>query len=489
MGPLVLATLLRDQGLAVEIQNFDLIFRQTPKYFSAPQEYRQLFFKYIENCEADIFGISSICSNFPYAIQMASWIRQIKPRARIILGGPQPSAVPKATLEKFKFIDGIVVGEGEKTLIELVNTPWERNAITQVLGLCFRMGETVVQNPPRPLVDDLNDLPLPDFTLLDLPAYLKVTPHAAIIEAGRGCPFRCNFCSTAEFWSRKYRAKSPERILREMERLYRDYGVSYFPLTHDNFTTSPKYVREFCRYFIEHNTRFKWGSSARTDTLKKEDLYKMYQAGCRSLFFGVDSGSASIQKTIEKYLKMDGCRDILQEAQRLGITVVASFILGFPEETPQDIDDTIRLGIWAKKQGIHEIQFHRLSPLAGTKLYHEHRKNLELHGLATDMSLPLMNDRETLEYIMESPDMFSSFYSLPTPNLGKLELLEFSNFYTILGNALGSSISWIFEKKRQSPLELYQDWSAYVDENYPQTALKNGTRSKEFYLHSFSEFL
>ena len=489
MGPVVLGTLLKTLGIPVQILDFDLMFRKNPELGRDRDLYWDTVLRKVKASGADVFGISSICSNFPNALQLAKFLREHFPQAKIILGGPQPSSVPKRTLEVFPYVDAIVVGEGERTLKELMGSPWSEESLKNISGLCFRWGEKIHLTPSRPLIDDLDELPMPDFSLVDFQAYQEITPHMAVVEAGRGCPFRCTFCSTAEFWSRKYRAKSPARILEEMKRVNNEYGMDYFCLTHDNFTTSPKYVREFCSYMAEHNPGLTWASSARTDTLKKDDLKKMYEAGCRVLFFGVDSGSDKTQKEIDKNLNLIGYKEILLEAIHQGIKPTSSFVIGFPEERPEDLAATIQLGLWSLKAGAKDIQFHRLSPLSSTKIYRDHAEDIFLKPIATDMSFQVHADDEIVQWMTRYPELFSSFYSIPTPHLDGIELLDFSSFYNVIGNQFGPILYKLMERQDKTPLDLYQEWNEYAQKHYPPNSIYDGNRTADFYRQTFSDFI
>ncbi|MFO1519244.1 MAG: radical SAM protein [bacterium] len=484
MGLVVLGTLLKEEAIPVEIVDFDLELRKHPHLRNSPQKFEEYALKTLRACGAEVFGIGSICSNFPNALSLAKAIRKKIPQTKIVLGGPQPSSVPQKTLECFSDIDVVVVGEGEKTLLELLQCDWNPDSLKNISGICFHDSGKVHTTPARPLLEDLDELPLPDFSLVDLPQYFPYENMLALIEAGRGCPFRCSFCSTAEMWSRKYRAKSPGRILEEMRILHRDYQKTHFNLTHDNFTTSPKYIRKFCDYFIEHNQKFTWSSSARTDTLKPKDLENLKKAGCKGLFFGVDSGSSRVQKAIDKHLDLEEFKEILSETVSQGIGATTSFVLGFPDETRDEIDETISLGAWAKRHGATNIQYHRLAPLAGTKIYNDHKGRLEFNGLSSDMSVPVLVDPEIVPMMKTHPDLFSSFHTIPTPQLKDLDMLCLTNFFTVVVNKMGPTVEWLFEETGKKPTDLFSDWLEFTHET---SNLK--LFSPSFILDSFRELL
>ncbi|MCE9626019.1 MAG: B12-binding domain-containing radical SAM protein, partial [Deltaproteobacteria bacterium] len=419
---------------------------------------------------ADVFGISSICSNFPFAFELADLLRTHHPRARIVLGGAQPSSVPVEAMEFCPAIDAIVIGEGEETFLELLRSRWTEDSLTSIKGLCYRDGEAIRLTAPRPLIEDLDLLPFPDFSLVDIVEYREHSDSLALLEAGRGCPFRCNFCSTAEMWVRKYRIKSPGRIAEEMKVLHAKYSMSYISLTHDNFTTSPKYVRKFCKYFLENGLQgFTWNASARTDTVTVEDLDMMQRAGCRGVFYGVDSGSKRIQDIIDKHLDIEEFKRILDETVNRGISAITSFIVGFPEETVDDLNATVELGLWSKYAGAGEVQFHRLSPLASTKIYSKHFKDFHFSPVVSDISFIIFPEESVLEKIARNPKLFSSYFEVTLPQVPDIDLFCFSNFYGALVNDIGASLHRYLQKTSKTPVGLFKEWfslnreAGYVD--------------------------
>lgn len=465
MGLITVGTVLKQHGFETEIRDYDLALRLQPELRPDYATFEAFVREEIKDNRAEVFGISSICSNFPYALEIAEWIREERPDAKIVLGGPQPSSVPVDAMQSCLAIDLIVVGEGEDGFLEVLRSDWSGESLGKILGICYRDGQEVKLTPPRPLIDDLDTLPIPDFSLVSLSAYQKFSGSLAMIEAGRGCPFRCNFCSTAEMWVRKYRIKSPERIHREMQILHAQTGLKYFSLTHDNFTTSPVYNRKFCNWFLENNPEgFTWNASARTDTITIDDLDLMQRAGCRGVFYGVDSGSKRIQDIIDKHLDLEEFKAILLETVKRGISAITSFIIGFPEETPEDVNATIALGLWSKYVGASEVQFHRLSPLASTKVYARYSKELSFSPVVSDISFVIFSDQRLMTRISRSPRLFSSYFEIPIPEIPDVDIFCFSNFYHALVNDIGASLHGYLQKTRKTPLEFYGEWMSLNQE-------------------------
>lgn len=474
MGLVTIASILRENGISAEIVDFDIQLRRRPDLREGFSKFCSFAREEIASKDAEVFGISSICSNFPFAFELAEMIREEHPESKIVLGGPQPSSVAPESLAYCPAVDVVVIGEGEITFLELLRSNWKPPSLAKIPGLCYRSDDGIRQSEARPLIEDLDTLPFPDFSLIDVREYQNHSCSVSLLEAGRGCPFRCNFCSTAEMWVRKYRVKSPERIAEEMRRIQQRFAMTYISLTHDNFSTSPKYLRKFCRYFIDNGLQgYTWNASARTDTLKIDDLDLMQQAGCRGVFFGVDTGSKRVQDLIDKHLDLDEFRLILGETVKRGIHAISSFILGFPEETHEDLNATVELGLWAKYAGSGEVQFHRLAPLASTKIYAQHFKDLNYSPVVSDISFIIFSDPELLQKIQAHPRLFSSYFELPLPQVQDIDIFCFSNFYHALVNDIGPSLYWYLKKVGKKPIDFYKEWyQQHSQEAYTQLLKK-----------------
>lgn len=484
MGPVCLGSTLKENSISVEIVDFDLDLKKDPS-LSEWHRFKDHAIQRLEETRIQFFGISSICSNFPIALLLAKEIRRKWPSSRIVLGGPQPSAVPEETLKTCPWIDVIAIGEGEETLLDLARSDWSKESLKKIPGIGFMDGNTYTLTARRTLIENLDDLPFPDFSLVPVNEYLAISPGTALIEAGRGCPFLCSFCSTAIMWERNFRVKTPARILEEMRRLSQEYGLKSFGLTHDNFTTSHSYVAEFCGYFAEHNVEgFKWSSSARPDTLNSERIESMYRAGCGGVFLGIDTGSPRIQKEIKKNLSIEHYRGILPQAVGFNMEVISSFILGFPAETEEDVNQTVLLALESKLKGACSVQFHRLSPLAGTDVLDGNRSNLSLNVGPTDVSLLPISDEEIEDLIARDSSLFSSFYSVATPHLGDLNVSAFAVFCDALINHEPAVLERLLKATRLVPTELFSLWFHWRKRRYLEKPVE-----QSFILNTFGQFM
>ena len=471
---LALGAQLKASGLACDVVDLDLLSRQRrlgPHRGGLPRAVAR-----VAATGADVVGITTICSNFPIALLIAKAVRAALPAVRIVLGGPHVSSVARETMDAYPFVDAVVVGEGEHTLVELCGSGFDPARLAHVSGLVFRQGETVVDTGPRPLVTDLDTLPFPDYSLVRLKDYgaLPGVDFAPSVEAGRGCPFQCTFCSTKSMWARKFRIKSPARLLAEMERLHASSGYSYFPTIHDNFTTSKSYVHELCEYFAVHNRHgLKWGASSRTDCLDETRLDQLARAGCGDLFFGVESGSAGMQKRIRKGLNLDLFEPILDSMVARGIAATTSFILGFPEETEQDVDETILAGFRYKAAGSGRVFFTQLVPLPGTELTLRYFDQLCLSGEVTSISRHLRGGLQASaqrRLVRTDKRLFSSFYRFPTPHLPNVHVEHLAFFYKYcLAYELDLTRD-LFTKVGVGPLDLFRRWRVFMTAHHPGLA-------------------
>ena len=487
---LVLGGALKAKRISATVIDFNLLLRTKDQDIKGDD-----FFPYaidgLERIRCKTFGITSNCANFPIAIILAREIKRKIKKSRVILGGPQPTSVAEETLNAFPEIDAIVIGEGDETLPEVLQSRFDPDKLSKIPGIAFRMDDKVVITPERPMVSNLDDLPLPDFRLINLKSYDQVQrdrgwPFLIDIEAGRGCPFSCTFCATSTVWRRKFRVKSPARILYEMDFLRKAYGFSEFGLVHDNFTYSKKYLEEFCNYLHRYNNhRHQWQISARADSINCNLLDEMSDVGCMGIFIGVESASPRMQKLIRKNLSLEDLIDTIKHCASKNISVDLSFILGFPDETPQEVEASISLAHKCKLAGGANLFFTILGPLAGTEIYKKYKDKLILGKTTSSISSCFLNSSPTIRaYVQDWPDLFSSFYFIPNEHFDDLYLEELITFYHELVDYLGETLNILFEVHKFTPLGLFNKWLAWRGRVAPNKPL-----SYQFVCSTFKQFL
>jgi radical SAM superfamily enzyme YgiQ (UPF0313 family) len=443
LGVLTLAALLRRQAYDPFIINLDDLFFEFVRLDKtrpsinrdagvAPLQPFGSFFSFVvRNLPTqcfDIVGLSSICGSYPLTLRLAQEIRLANPHAKIILGGPQASVVDVATLNAFPCVDIIVRGEADDTFPSLLQL-FETEAWQTMPGITFRRDDHVIRNANAPVVEDLDRLPLPAFDL-DLRLKDRGGVH---LEIGRGCPFACTFCSTNDFFRRNFRLKSPSRMIADIALLKNEYGLGYFSLVHDMYTIDRKKVVAFCEAILESGEKFTWGCSARTDCIDDELLELMARAGCTGIFFGIETGSQRLQHVINKKLDLAEAVERIACADRNGIKTTIALIAGFPEETRDDLRDTIHFFIDSLRFDHAEPQCSLLAPLAATPVYEQHKDHLVFDKIFSDMShQSWCEDPVEIEMIKAHPDIFPNFYAIPTEQLERSYVKEVIDFVTYL---------------------------------------------------------
>jgi radical SAM superfamily enzyme YgiQ (UPF0313 family) len=369
---------------------------------------------------ADAYGFGTICSSYPLTLRLAQEVRSRMHDCPIILGGPQATVTDRLVVQEFSCIDVVVRGEGEHILPDLLDALASgegggggRGRLHDIPGITWRDGDHVVRNPDAPLIADLDTLPDAAFDL----DVLMPRRTGVSIELGRGCPFACEFCSTNDFFRRKFRLKSPGRVIEQMRHVRDRYGHTHFSLVHDMFTVDRRRVVAFCEAMRESRDGMTWSCSARTDCVDAELLQLMAGAGCVGVFFGVESGSPDQQRRMGKHLDLDEAREVIASAARLRLHNTVSLIVGFPEETKEDFGQTVSFFMDAARHDYSEPQMHLLAPLAGTPLAIRCRDRLELHEeIYSDASVSaagLTPGSPEYTMIAAHPDLFINFYLIP----------------------------------------------------------------------------
>jgi len=425
IGILTLAAVLERFDTPLEIVDLNRLHRD---YLASNDRDRVEFCEYAARAfiqmDCDIFGFSTICGSYPLTLRIAELVKRMHPRSRILLGGPQASVVDRETLEAFGYVDVIVRGEAEETLPQLLLHLQDHQSLHQLPGITYREGSEICRADNAPVIKDLDQIPLPAYHL-----YPDAGSHHLSLELGRGCPFACTFCSTNDFFRRTFRLKSPQHVLKQMDELNRAYGIDTFDLVHDMFTVDRKKVVAFCDMMIASGRNYRWSCSARTDCVDRELLSLMQEAGCRGIFFGIETGSARLQKIVKKNIDLVEAMDAIRCCDELQIKATASLITGFPQENSEDVRDTAGMFVDCLRLDYVEPQLHLLSPLAGTILHKSYASTLTFDSIISDMSYQGWEQNVAeKELIAAHPEIFPNFYGIPIPGIDRQYLSGLRNF-------------------------------------------------------------
>jgi radical SAM superfamily enzyme YgiQ (UPF0313 family) len=355
----------------------------------------------------DVVGFTALGCSFLFALNVAALIKEREPDLPILLGGPHATMLHRQILERFDQFDVIVRYEADEIFPDVLAN-LEQRTFQGIPGLSWRGANRMgLQfNPGSPKVEDLDRLPLVNY---DHYPIADLGLDLLRIEAGRGCPFMCTFCSTASFFQRSFRLKSATRLVLELDRLHERFGVSDFKLDHDLFTVNKRKILEFCE--VAKDRAYRWRASARVDCVDAELLKSMAQAGCVGLYFGIETGSARMQQIAKKRLDLSLVEPTLAIAEQLGIETTASFITGYPEEALEDQAETLDLlGRCFRPSCLPQL--HILAPEPGTPMFEEFGNQLEYDGYAGPYNAFLVG-RDDERLVNEHRDIFSTYHYYP----------------------------------------------------------------------------
>jgi len=476
LGILSLAARLEAEGWSPRI--FDLnrtFFRYAEADGEAALEnFAELAAQQIGAIQADVYGFGSICSAYPLALRIARLVKLECPESTIVFGGPQASVVAEQTLASFSFVDFVVRGEAEESLPILLNELFGSRRFDLVPGLTHRSAFGIQRNVDAPLILDLDALPSPAYHLTgELHGQVR-----ASLELGRGCPFSCTFCSTNDFFRRRFRLRSPERVLQDMRAIDAEYGIRDFDLVHDMFTVDRKRVVAFCQALLDSREGYTWSCSARTDCVDEELIELMAAAGCTGMFFGVETGSERMQKVIDKHLDTRRAHQIIDIVERAGIRSTVSLITGFPQETLADLRETVSMFMHSARTPESSPQLNLLAPLANTPLHIQFNDQMTLDLLCSDMSHQGRKQHpEDMELIRRHPDIFPNFYLLPTPALERAMLLELREF-TLMAELRFRWLLGAVDQATTGILDVFLEWLERRKLLYPGLA---GSELRHYY--------
>lgn len=483
LGILSLAAVLEGHGITPTILDlnrlhFDCSWRD--RFYYRKVDFCSLAVAELLERDFDLLGLSTMCSTYPLSLRIAREVKKARPELVIVLGGPQASVVDLETLAAFPFVDFIVRGEADESFPVLLHALSCHGKLDNVPGLSFRRNGTPLQTPSAPLILDLDMLPLPAFHLFSGTGRCRYIP----LELGRGCPFACTFCSTNDFFRRRFRLKSPEKMIEQMTAVSEVYGASKFELVHDMFTVDRRKVVAFCEALLQCGKGFFWTCSARTDCVDEGLLQLMADAGCTGIFFGVESGSSRMQKIFDKGLDIAEAARVVERTAAIGIPITVAMIDGFPEEEEEDLRDTVSFLLDATRYDHVKPQINLLAPLAKTPITERFTQQLVFDDLFSDMSHHGWHQHAADRVLIAHyPEIFPNFYGLPSV-LNRDYLDEFNRFfmYSVV------RFKWLLVALHQVSGNLLEIFNWWLDWRVRQESSTRYYATAEF-THDFKRFL
>ena len=328
----------------------------------------------IRRLKPEIVGIACSSATYSRCVETAKAVKETLPSCKVVVGGPHPSFMPDSMLQHSE-IDYAVMGEGEHAMMELVTHIKECNGDAgrvQIPGVAYRHEGKSVKNPPQ-FISDLDQVPFPARHLLPMQLYdrkiefLKAEP-VDTVNVIRGCPYNCAFCETRMLWGQKCRSFSPKHVVDELDHLVTNYGTKGIYFVGDNFTVRKKETAEICKLIRQRKLDIEWVCDTRVDLLSRDLLDEMRKAGCKTIWFGVESGSPRILNKINKGVTVEQIEHAFKLCKEAGIQTACSFMLGIPGETIENMKVSFK---FARKLDPDWCRFNIFIAVPGSSLYEE----------------------------------------------------------------------------------------------------------------------
>ncbi|MFQ6058640.1 MAG: B12-binding domain-containing radical SAM protein [Anaerolineae bacterium] len=350
--------------------------------------------KAIAREEPDLVGASAMTPFFPDAYRVTRIAKRVNPHIVTVLGGPHVTFTPEETLQQCPEVDLIVRGEGEETLVRLVEALERGDDLAGVPGIAFRRHGDIELTPPAPPVD-LNALPLPAYHLLPTERYhFEFLGRFATVLASRGCPYNCTFCAEWRFWG-KWRPRAPRLVLDEIELLHQEYGRESIWFGDDCFNVNGDHMRAIAEGILERGLDVNWFYQGRADFLVRyRDLLPlMRRAGNRMVQIGIEASTDEERDGFRKHLTTGQIRQAVELLRQNDIVCQGLIIVGTPTDSPRTMEHKVRFAKWL------DIDFLVLTvytPFPGSDVWNEARAQgwlKDFNYARYDMAHPLLPTR------------------------------------------------------------------------------------------------
>ena len=288
----------------------------------------------------------------------------------VIWGGQMPSMQPEMALS-CEYVDYVSVGEGEYVWLDILNALSAARGLDDIPGIAYRGPDGAVRSVPCRPFEDLADVGAMDFSLLKMEKYTQTylgCRKMVYLFSAKGCPGNCAFCSNPFFHKSKFRRRPTEYVIQDLKYLTEHYGVDGVYFSDELWCLRREEMLEFCNALKESGIRIRFGIQLRVGLFNEADFRLLYDCGCRWVFFGIESGNAEMQRRIHKHLDFNKVRDTFEIMDRIGLTSFASMIIGYPDETAEQLKDSVRL-MNSVKASMRPV--YHFTPLPGTEFYNE----------------------------------------------------------------------------------------------------------------------
>lgn len=411
MGLAFISAAAREKGHEIHIIDRRILFRETNYDLNILDKKNIEMIQYFG---PDYIGFHLNVIMIKDVQHFSSIIKDRFPFAKIMVGGPQATLFPEEVLRLIAAADIIVRGEGEMTVLDVVNG----EPLNNILGITYRTSYGIETNPDRPLINNLDNLPLPSRDLLDIEFYFNSDknilvdysksyhgqdPKMAEILTSRGCPMQCTFCACPNLWEKCVRYHSDRWVIKDLlDIILRGANFAYF--NDDVFTINRKRVFELCKAIKREglNSKIQWVAQSRPEHVEREMLLTMKEAGCVRIEFGFESGSQRILDLMNKRTSIKQYLKAVEITRQVGLNIQANIIFGYPGETKEDVNKTID---FLKTIKVDSVLLNAFQPIPGTDIYKVLKSDgyvlndsfIPSHPFLTPYNFTSMNDEKYKE--------------------------------------------------------------------------------------------
>ncbi len=406
MASLYLAGYLLKNGFSVKVLDLDVNEMTEDELRS-----------YLSSASPAVVGITGFTSTINRSYQLAKLIKEVLPSSLVVIGGPHVTFMPDEALS-VQGIDVVAIGEGEETLKELAEAYIKGRQIDGVRGIAYRADGSIRMTPPRPYIQNLDEIPFPARQIVDYEKYRWNGVLEAPILTSRGCTFQCSYCSSSQIMGRRYRFRSVQNVIDEIKEVQEKYKVKDIEFIDDTFTLNMKRASEMMKAIRNEGLDVRLSLSSRVNTINRELAQELVAGGTQNVYFGIESGSQRVLDMMRKGIKLEQAIDAVRTAKDVGLNVLCSYILGYPGETVDEMNQTIKFSI---KLNSDWAQYSILTPFPGTPVYYE----LDSKGLISTKNWDL--------YTVLHPVIKYEAFGYPAKLVSGMLTKAYREFYLRLG--------------------------------------------------------
>ena len=385
----------------------------------------------LRRLEPEIVGITCGSVTYRRCLETAQAVKEVLPSCKVVVGGWQATYMPESLLE-YPEIDYLVMGEGEQAMVQLANslTNGKKSDVAKIPGVAYRNNGEIVKTAPT-FMQELDQIPFPARHLLPMEIYDRIIPYldaspVDTMNVIRGCPYHCAYCETKKLWGPTCRAFSPKRVAAEIEHLVQNFGSRGVYFVGDNFTINKKRTIQLCN-LMKKKLDIKWVCDTRVDQISRDLLKEMKSAGCQTIWFGVESGSARILEKLNKKITLEQISHAFKLCKQEGIQLACSFMVGIPGETVEDMNATFK---FARKLDPDWCQFNTYVAVPGSKLYDEIMAN-GLYDRVEDFVTYVKTDEFDYESVSKIQNRFHMTFNRSPRRI--LKKIRKEGFFSTLG--------------------------------------------------------